>query len=50
MPAVTVRAIAVMDALTAGNMLYHGRLPREVILAGGQSFTLNSGDLKILID
>jgi hypothetical protein len=50
MPAGLVRAVGVMDAASGGNMLYHGRLAREVNLVAGQSFTLNNNDLKILID
>jgi hypothetical protein len=50
MPAGLVRAVGLMDAATGGNMLYHGRLARELNLVAGQSFTLNAGDLKILID
>ena len=49
-PAATVVAAAVMDALTVGNMLYHGRLPSQRTLVGGETFTLIAGDLKILID
>lgn len=50
MPAATVTNAAVFDAVSAGNMLFHGRLPRQRIVAGGASIVLNSGDLKILID
>lgn len=50
MPAVTVVAAAIMDAATVGNMLFHGRLPRLLILGAGQSFTLASGDFKVLLD
>jgi hypothetical protein len=49
-PAATVVAGAVMDALTAGNMLYHGRFPAQRALVGGEPFNLLAGDLKILID
>ena len=50
MPGGIVRAIAVMDAASGGNMLYHGRLARELSLVAGQSFTLASGDFKVLLD
>lgn len=50
MPAATVVNMAVFDALTVGNMLFHGRLPRQRAVAGGADFVLNTGDLKILID
>jgi len=50
MPASTVKAAAVMDALTGGNMLIHGRLPVEVNVAGGAPFSLLDADLKVLFD
>ena len=50
MPAATVVAMAVFDAVSAGNMLFHGRLPRQRDVAGAEDFVLNDGDLKILID
>ena len=50
MPAATVVAAALYDAVSAGNMLFHGRLPRQRVVASGASFTLNSGDLQVLID
>jgi hypothetical protein len=50
MPACTVVNIAVFDASTTGNMLFHGRLPTARVVSGGATFDLNSGDLRILID
>jgi hypothetical protein len=50
MPTCTVRSLAIFDALAAGNMLFHGRLPRARSFTLGESFPLNSGDLRILID
>lgn len=50
MPACSVVAIGIMDASTGGNMLFHGRLPRQRDFVAGEPFTLASGDLRILID
>ena len=50
MPACTVKAAAVMDALTVGNMLIHGRLPVAVDVVGGGTFGLLDADLKVLFD
>lgn len=50
MPACTVVAVGVMDALTVGNMLLHGRLPRARTLSAGQSLPLLAGDVRFLFD
>ena len=50
MPAVTVVALAIFDASTAGNMLFHGRLPSSRAVVGGEDYILNSTDLRVLID
>lgn len=50
MPTCTVVAVALMDAATVGNMLFHARLPRPRALTAGQSFDLNSGDFRVLVD
>lgn len=50
MPACTVVAIGVHDALSSGNMLYHARLPRQRIVTGGETLNLGSGLVRILID
>lgn len=50
MPTCTVVAIALMDASTSGNMLFHARLPRQRSLTAGQPFSLNSGDFRVLVD
>ena len=49
-PAATVVSAAVMDALTVGNMLYHGRFPTQRALVLGEDFSVAAGDLKILMD
>ena len=50
MPAANVVAVGVMDAVAAGNMLFHGRLPQARSVAGGETFTLDDGDLRVLLD
>ena len=50
MPTVTVVSLAVFDALTLGNMLFHGRLPRQRAITAGASYVLNTLDLRVLID
>ena len=50
MPTCTVVSIALMDAASSGNMLFHARLPRQRSLTAGQSFDLNSGDFRVLVD
>jgi len=50
MPACTVKAAAVMDAVSGGNMLIHGRLPVAVDVVGGAAFGLDDADLKVLFD
>jgi len=50
MPASTVAFVAVMDALTAGNVLYYGALTTARTLASGDTFTIPAGDLDIALD
>lgn len=49
MPAATVTHVAVMDAVTAGNMLYHGALTASVAVSAGATFTIRAGDLDITL-
>lgn len=50
MPAVTVAFAAVMDATTAGNVLFYGALTASKTLNAGDTFTINTGDLDISVD
>lgn len=50
MPAVTVVSVAVLDASTAGNMLYHGTLTTNRTVSAGDSIRIASGALVISLD
>lgn len=50
MPAGTVSFVAVMDAATAGNVLYYGALDTARTLSAGDTFTISAGDLDIALD
>ena len=50
MPACTVVAIAVCDALTSGNILVYGSLTANKSLDSGDILRVASGDLSISID
>lgn len=50
MPACTVVAIAVTDALTSGNILVYGGLTSNKSLDSGDILRVASGDLSISID
>lgn len=50
MPAVTVGYVAVMDAATAGNVLFYGALTAEQTLTAGDTFAFDIGTLDIDID
>lgn len=50
MPAGTVSFVAVMDALTVGNVLYYGALTTARTLTAGDTFTIAAGDLDVVID
>jgi hypothetical protein len=43
MPAATVTHAAIYDALTAGNMLFHGALSASQVVAGGASLVFAAG-------
>lgn len=45
MPAVTVTHAAIMDALTAGNMLFHGALSASQVVTAGASLTFAIGSV-----
>lgn len=47
MPAVTVTHLGIRDAITGGNLLYHGALTSPQVVAAGQAFTLAVGDLDV---
>lgn len=50
MPAVTVAFVAIMDANTAGNVLFHGALSANKTLNSGDTFTIATGDLDVSLD
>lgn len=50
MPAVTVVAVAIFDALTSGNMLLYGSLTTPRTLTAGDTLRIPTGDLDISID
>lgn len=50
MPALTVSYVAVMDAATAGNVLFYGALTASKTLNAGDTFTIAAGDLDITLD
>jgi hypothetical protein len=50
MPAATVVAIGIFDALTSGNMLLYGSLNTPRTLIAGDTLRIPTGDLDISID
>jgi hypothetical protein len=50
MPAVTVVSVAILDASTSGNMLYHGTLTTNRTVLAGDSIRIASGALVISLD
>lgn len=50
MPACTVVAVAVTDALTSGNILVYGTLAANKTLDAGDTLRISTGDLDITID
>lgn len=50
MPACTVVAVGVMDALSGGNLLIHGTLAANKSLDAGDTLRIATGDLDITID
>jgi hypothetical protein len=49
MPATTVRGMAVMDASSAGNMLFYGVLANPKTTNAGDTYTVKLGDLSIAL-
>lgn len=49
MPAVTVENIAIMDASSAGNVLFGGALSASKTLNSGDTFTIAIGDLDVTL-
>ena len=47
MPAATVTHAAIMDASTAGNMLFHGALSAPKIVGAGDTLTFAIGDIDV---
>lgn len=49
MPAVTVTHAAIMDASTAGNMLFHGPLTASKTVGAGDTLTFAIGDIDVTL-
>jgi hypothetical protein len=50
LPATTLGFIAVMDASTAGNVLYYAQLGSPVSIAAGDGYQINSGGFTVQLD
>lgn len=50
MPATTVTHVAIYDAPTGGNLLYHGALTAPVIVTAGGTFVIAAGNLVVGMD
>ena len=50
MPTVTVTAIAIWDAATNGNMLFHGPLVSNKNVQAGDAFAFPAGNLTVSLD
>lgn len=50
MPAATVVAVAVMDAITSGNLLYWGTLTTSRTVTAGDSIRIATGALVVSLD
>lgn len=50
MPAVTVTHVGLLDAATAGNLLWHGALTSSKSVNTGDTFTVKAGNLTISLD
>lgn len=50
MPACTVVAVGVLDAITGGNLLVYGTLTANKVLDAGDTLRIATGDLDITID
>ena len=46
----TVTHVGIRDALTSGNLLYHGNLSISKVVSAGDQFKVLSGNLSISID
>ena len=46
----TVTHMAIMDASTAGNVLFHGSLTLSKTVNNGDTFKFNAGDLDVTLD
>ncbi len=46
----TVTHVALMDALTVGNMLMHSPLDASKTVNNGDTFKINAGDLDVTVD
>jgi hypothetical protein len=49
MPGVTVVAAAILDAVSAGNLLFHGSLTAPVVVSAGNSFNFAIGELDVTL-
>lgn len=49
MPAVTVTHVGLLDAATAGNLLFHGALASSKIVAAGNTFLVAAGDITVTL-
>jgi len=50
LPAITLGFIAVMDAGTAGNILYYAQLGSPVSVAAGDGYQVNGGGFTVQLD
>lgn len=50
MPAGDVTHVAIYDASSGGNLLFHGSLSSPVTTASGDTFTIEANDLDITLD
>jgi len=46
----TITHVALMDALTGGNMLMHSPLDESKTVNNGDTFKINAGDLDVTVD
>lgn len=45
----TIRYVAIMDASTAGNVLWHAQLAGDVSMVNGETFRIATGDLDVTL-
>lgn len=45
----TITHVALMDAITAGNMLMHSALDASKVVGDGDTFKINAGDLDVTV-